>query len=73
LRPTITRGIRRAFQGENFQKNLDLVRRVEAIAKKRNALPASSPLAWLLAQGEDIISDTRDPSGENTLKKMPEL
>jgi len=43
------------FQGENFQKNLDLVARVEAIAKEKKCTPSQLALAWLLAQGEDII------------------
>lgn len=43
------------FQGENFQKNLDLVRRVEAIAKENKCTPGQLALAWLLAQGQDII------------------
>ncbi len=43
------------FQGENFEKNLDLVRRVEAIAKERKCTPGQLALAWLLTQGEDII------------------
>jgi aryl-alcohol dehydrogenase-like predicted oxidoreductase len=43
------------FQGENFQKNLDLVGRVEEIAKRRHCSPAQLALAWLLAQGEDIV------------------
>ena len=43
------------FQGENFQKNLDLVRRVEAIAKEKKCTPGQLALAWLLARGEDII------------------
>jgi len=43
------------FQGENFQKNLDLVARVESIAKEKNCTPAQLALAWLLAQGDDII------------------
>src|SRR6202163_4305419 len=43
------------FQGENFQKNLDLVARVEAIAKEKKCTPGQLGLAWLLAQGEDII------------------
>jgi aryl-alcohol dehydrogenase-like predicted oxidoreductase len=43
------------FQGENFQKNLDLVKRVEAIAKEKKCTPSQLALAWLLAQGEDII------------------
>ena len=43
------------FQGENFQKNLDLVARVEAIAKEKCCTPGQLALAWLLAQGKDII------------------
>jgi aryl-alcohol dehydrogenase-like predicted oxidoreductase len=43
------------FQGENFQKNLDLVERVEVIAKEKKCTPGQLALAWLLAQGEDII------------------
>src|SRR5579863_5195310 len=43
------------FQGENFQKNLDLVARVEAIAKEKKCTPSQLALAWLLAQGPDII------------------
>jgi aryl-alcohol dehydrogenase-like predicted oxidoreductase len=43
------------FQGENFQKNLDLVARVEAIAKAKRCTPSQLALAWLLAQGQDII------------------
>jgi aryl-alcohol dehydrogenase-like predicted oxidoreductase len=42
------------FQGENFQKNLDLVREVEAIARAKGCTPAQLALAWVLAQGEDI-------------------
>ena len=43
------------FQGENFQKNLDLVARVEAIAKEKKCTPGQLALAWLLAQGKDLI------------------
>jgi len=43
------------FQGENFQKNLDLVRRVEEIAKEKGVKPAQLALAWVLEQGEDIV------------------
>ena len=43
------------FQGENFQKNLDLVRRVEEIAKAKGGKPSQLALAWVLAQGEDIV------------------
>lgn len=43
------------FQGENFSKNLQLVDRVKAIAAKKNVTPSQLALAWLLAQGDDII------------------
>jgi aryl-alcohol dehydrogenase-like predicted oxidoreductase len=43
------------FQGENFQRNLDLVSRVEEIARRKNCTPAQLALAWLLAQGDDIV------------------
>lgn len=43
------------FQGENFQKNLDLVDHIEQLAKQKGCSPAQLALAWLLALGEDII------------------
>ena len=43
------------FEGENFQKNLDLVERVEEIARRTRCSPAQLALAWLLAQGDDIV------------------
>jgi len=43
------------FQGENFQKNLQLVARVESIAKEKRCTPSQLALAWLLVQGKDII------------------
>ena len=43
------------FQGENFQKNLDLVARVEALAREKRCTAGQLALAWLLARGEDII------------------
>jgi len=43
------------FQGDNFSKNLDLVRRLEQIAGEKRCTPAQLALAWLLAQGEDIV------------------
>jgi aryl-alcohol dehydrogenase-like predicted oxidoreductase len=43
------------FQGENFQKNLDLVQRVERIAHEKKCTSGQLALAWLLAQGKDII------------------
>ena len=51
------------FQGENFQKNLTLVERVEEIAREHKCSPAQLALAWVLAQGDDIvpIPGTRHP------------
>jgi aryl-alcohol dehydrogenase-like predicted oxidoreductase len=43
------------FQGDNFARNLKLVKRVEAIAKEKGCTPAQLTLAWVLAQGEDVI------------------
>src|SRR5205807_1827201 len=43
------------FQGENFQKNLDLVAKVQEIAKQKNCTSSQLALAWVLAQGEDIV------------------
>jgi aryl-alcohol dehydrogenase-like predicted oxidoreductase len=43
------------FQGENFEKNLVLVKRVEELAAEKHATPAQLALAWVLAQGPDIV------------------
>src|SRR5947209_9527860 len=43
------------FQGDNFQKNLDLVRRVEEIAREKGCLPSQLALAWVLGKGDDIV------------------
>ncbi|MEY2530332.1 MAG: hypothetical protein QOI96_417 [Verrucomicrobiota bacterium] len=43
------------FQAENFQRNLDLVKRVEEIAHEKRCTPAQLALAWVLAQGENIV------------------
>jgi len=43
------------FQGENFQRNLDLVRKVEEIAKEKGCKPSQLALAWVLAHGDDIV------------------
>jgi len=43
------------FQGDNFQRNLDLVKRVEEIAREKRCIPAQLALAWVLAQGNDIV------------------
>ncbi|MCW2962957.1 MAG: aldo/keto reductase [Actinomycetia bacterium] len=43
------------FQGDNFQKNLDLVAKIEEIASEKGVTPSQLALAWVLAQGEDIV------------------
>ena len=43
------------FQGENFERNLDLVSQVTEIAAEKRCTPAQLALAWVLAQGEDIV------------------
>jgi aryl-alcohol dehydrogenase-like predicted oxidoreductase len=43
------------FQGDNFQKNLDLVQRVEEIAREKGCTASQLALAWVLAQGDDIV------------------
>ncbi len=44
------------FQGDNFSKNLALVRRIEQIAAEKGVTPAQLALAWVLAQGKDIVA-----------------
>jgi len=43
------------FQGEAFQRNLDLVRAIEEMAQAKGCTPAQLALAWVLAQGDDIV------------------
>ena len=43
------------FQGENFQKNLDLVIRINDLAKQKRCTPGQLALAWVLAQGDDVV------------------
>ncbi|MDQ3797340.1 MAG: aldo/keto reductase [Pseudomonadota bacterium] len=43
------------FQGDNFQRNLNLVSRVEEMAKEKGCTPSQLALAWVLAQGPDIV------------------
>lgn len=43
------------FQGQNFQKNLDLAKKVEEIAREKGCTASQLALAWVLAQGEDIV------------------
>jgi aryl-alcohol dehydrogenase-like predicted oxidoreductase len=43
------------FQGDNFHKNLDLVAKVEALAKQKGCSPSQLALAWVLAQGDFVV------------------
>ncbi len=53
--PKDFRRISPRFQGENFNKNLELVQRIEQIAAEKGCTPAQLALAWVLAQGDDIV------------------
>ena len=44
------------FQEANFARNRELVARIEAIAKEKGCTPAQLTLAWLLAQGPDVVA-----------------
>lgn len=44
------------FQGENFYKNLELVEKIKTMATKKGCSPSQLAIAWVLAQGEDIIT-----------------
>ena len=43
------------FQGENFQKNLDLVARITDLARQKHCTASQLALAWVLAQGDDVV------------------
>jgi len=43
------------FQGENFQKNLNLVKEVEEMAREKKCQPSQLALAWVLAQGDEVV------------------
>ena len=55
LAPDDFRRMNPRFQGENFQRNLDLVDRLVEIARKKRCTPAQLALAWLLAHGEGVV------------------
>ncbi|MCD0467211.1 aldo/keto reductase [Flavobacterium sp. ENC] len=44
------------YQGENFYKNLQLVEKISTLATEKNCTPSQLAIAWVLAQGEDIIT-----------------
>jgi aryl-alcohol dehydrogenase-like predicted oxidoreductase len=43
------------FQGDNFKKNLEVVRKIEQLAKQKGCTPSQLALAWVIAQGEDLV------------------
>ena len=43
------------FQGENFEKNLELVKKVQELAREKDCSPSQIALAWLLAQGPEVV------------------
>jgi aryl-alcohol dehydrogenase-like predicted oxidoreductase len=55
LEPNDWRRMSPRFEGENFQRNLDLVDRVRELAHTKNCTPAQLAIAWLLKQGEDLV------------------
>jgi len=56
LEPDDVRHNHPRWQGENFQKNLDVVERIREIGKELGATPSQVAIAWVLAQGEDIFT-----------------
>jgi aryl-alcohol dehydrogenase-like predicted oxidoreductase len=55
LEPSDYRRLSPRFQGENFDRNLDLVRRIEDIARSKGLTPAQLAIAWVLSRGDDIV------------------
>jgi aryl-alcohol dehydrogenase-like predicted oxidoreductase len=53
--PTDYRRFSPRFQGENFQKNLDIVHKLEALAARKNVTTSQLALAWVVAQGDDLF------------------
>jgi aryl-alcohol dehydrogenase-like predicted oxidoreductase len=56
LAPDDVRRTMPRFQGENFARNLDVVRRVEELARARGVTPAQLALAWVLGRGEQLVA-----------------
>src|SRR6202142_3236487 len=55
LPPDDYRRVSPRFQGENFQRNLDLLKRIEELASQKHCTSSQLALAWVLAQGDDIV------------------
>jgi len=53
---TDNRAIMPRYQGENFYKNLELVEKIRTLATEKGCTPSQLAIAWVLAQGEDIIT-----------------
>jgi len=68
LAPDDVRRTHPRFQGENFVKNLELVKRVKEIADKKGITPSQLALSWVLAQGEDVVPIP----GTKTIKYLDE-
>jgi aryl-alcohol dehydrogenase-like predicted oxidoreductase len=61
------------FQSDNFYKNLELVRQIERLAQAKGATPAQVALAWVMAQGEDVVpifGSTKRSRVEENLKAL---
>jgi aryl-alcohol dehydrogenase-like predicted oxidoreductase len=58
------------FQGENFSKNLELVEKVKKIASLKDITPSQLALAWLLAQGDDIVPIPGSRQQKNLLENV---
>jgi len=43
------------FKGENFQRNLDLVKKIEEIAREKGVTPAQLAIAWVMSRGDDVV------------------
>ena len=68
LAPDVFRRQNPRFQGENFAKNLELVEQVREIAREKGVTATQLALAWVLAQGEDVVP-SRAPSGSPTWRR----
>jgi aryl-alcohol dehydrogenase-like predicted oxidoreductase len=56
LAPDDYRRMSPRFQGENFAKNLELVKHIESLAKSKGITPGQLALAWVLTQGDDVVA-----------------
>ena len=56
LAPDDWRRLNPRFQGDNFQKNLDLVRAIEDLARARGCTPSHLALAWVLSRGPHVVA-----------------